>query len=370
LSYRADILRSVRPYQPDDRPALRAFQRQWFGATSRHVDDTFFEWLFERNPHARDGQAPLWLCVRDGVVVGQQAAIPVILKVDALEQRAAWMVDWMVDPAWRLKGVAPALLSANTEEYDLMLGLGVEEAPHKAMLRDRWEDLGSLSLFVRPLDAQACARLLRIPMLLAKAAPRIVLSGSVRALAGIATTIRRVTLEPISAFDERSDSVWRSAKDEYPVLVKRDLQSVAWRYDDGPFKELYQRFYVKHRAATVGYVVVRLAQWRGHTVGRVVDYLVPRRYLRPAFALVLDLLGSQRTIAAFFEQWHPGSAGLLRSLGCVRARASHRFMFRLRDAASPLAPKVRDAARWFVMPGDADFDHVLIGTEGQRERTA
>ena len=122
MSYFAEIARSVTRYEPGDKPALRAFQRAYFGAT-RQTDERFFEWLFERNPHQESDRPPVWLCKRDGTVVGQQASIPVVLKIDDIEQRAAWLIDWMVHPDWRLKGVAPALLTANTSEYELMLGL-------------------------------------------------------------------------------------------------------------------------------------------------------------------------------------------------------------------------------------------------------
>src|SRR5688572_10255830 len=109
MSYFADIARSVVRYGPAHKASLRAFQRAHFGAAARHADDACAEWLFERNPHKDPGGPSLWVCVRDGVVVGQQASIPVVLKVGSSEQRAAWLVDWMIHPDWRLRGVSLAL---------------------------------------------------------------------------------------------------------------------------------------------------------------------------------------------------------------------------------------------------------------------
>jgi hypothetical protein len=53
---------------------------------------------------------------------------------------------------------------------------------------------------------------------------------------------------------------------------------------------------------------------------------------------------------------------VLRTLGCVRARPSHRFMFKAREPAlAGVAPTLMQAGNWFVTPADSDFDHILIG---------
>ena len=360
MSYFADVARSVVRYEPVHKSALRDFQRLHFGAATRHSSDDFAEWLFERNPHRDPGGPSLWLCVRDGVVVGQQASIPVVLKVQDAEHRAAWLIDWMIHPQWRMRGVAVALLTASAEHHELMLGLGLEDVAYKTVHRAGWTDVGRLSLFVRPLDAAACARLLNLPALVGKLAPRALFGGTARMGRHMAGALARISMEPVAAFDDRIDEIWAKAGGDYAILVKRDYASVRWRYDDGPFRALYQRYYFRRRGQTIGYAVLRLAKWRGHTVGRVVDYLIERRRAAPVLALIIDELNTQGAIAALFEQWHPGTEMLLRSLGCVRTRASHRFMFKLRDAASPLAHALAQANSWFLMPGDSDFDHVLV----------
>ena len=221
---------------------------------------------------------------------------------------------------------------------------------------------------MRPLDPQAGAQVLKLPKALAKLTPRGLLNGTARAIGGIAGALTRLSLESTPTFDERIDAVWRTAKHDYPVLVKRDFAAIHWRYDDGPFAPLYARYYVKHRGQIVGYAVARLATWRGHLIARVIDYLVPRRFAGALFALLIETLNAKRAVAVFFEQWHPGSAPLLRALGCIRARPSHRFMFKLRDPGSPLAAALRGADRWFVMPGDSDFDHVLADNDTAGEQ--
>src|SRR4051812_36772954 len=208
MSYMAEMARSVVRYQPADKAALRQFQRAHFGEHARHCNDAFAEWLYERNPN-RDLEGPaLWICKRDGAVVGQQGGIPVLLKVGERECRATWNIDWMVDPAWRMKGVAPALFSAFGESTDVLLGLGVEEVPYRSFIRSGWIDMGSLALFVRPLDPSACAKGLKAPRLLTKLAPGPLFRGSAAFTGRAAAALARVSLEPVPAFDERVEGVW------------------------------------------------------------------------------------------------------------------------------------------------------------------
>ncbi len=130
-------------YDPSEKKALREFQRVNFGPASRQADDAYFEWLFERNPNREPAGPSLWLCKRDGLIVGQQASLPVLLNVDDRQYRAAWLIDLMVHPQWRLKGVAPALFSAYAKTHEVMLGLGLETPVYRAFRRAGWNDVGT-----------------------------------------------------------------------------------------------------------------------------------------------------------------------------------------------------------------------------------
>jgi hypothetical protein len=223
--------------------------------------------------------------------------------------------------------------------------------------------MGSLSLFVRPLDPQACAKGLNAPKLLTRIAPRVLVGGSARVIGRASATLRRVSLERMPAFDERVNALWSAASRQHEVLVKRDFEYLKWRYDDGPHQPLYQRYYLRRGPSVVGYAVVRLEPWHDHVVGRVIDYMTERTWLSPLFALVFEELHVQGAVAVFVEHQHPGCEKLLRKLGCLRVRASQRFMLNVRDRASPLLGALGETNGWFVTPGDGDYDHVLIAPE-------
>lgn len=361
MSYLDTILRCVSRYQPSDKPALRAFQREYFGENSRQANDTFEDWLFNCNPHSA---APsLWLCTRDGMVVGQQGTIPVTLKVDDAEYSAAWLVDLMVRPEWRLRGVPPALFAASGKASDIMLGLGVEDEAYATLRRAGWVDITRMSYFVRPLQPRVFGASYKGPRLLWSVAPSAPFRASAAIVALVLGAVTRTRLVRVEAFDSRSDAIWAEARKDYPIIVKRDLAHLRWRFDETPHRLLYQRYYLEHKGRAVGHVVVRAMRWHGHSAAALVDYFAPRRFVAPLLALAFRELSRQRFAAIFIDQIYAGSIRTLKALGCVRVRASWRFMFRLADPQSPLAKRLSEGAEWFVLPADSDYEHIVIAAE-------
>ena len=356
MTYAARIKHPVLPYDPGDKPALREFQRQYFGPDSRQCDDAFADWLFERNPHRHRGQPVVWVCKRDGVVIGQQAAVPVLLRVGGNEYRASWGIDLMVEREWRLKGVAPALSAAYEGSADILLGLGMSASAVRAYSRAGWSDMGRLPFFVRPLDARACSQALGKGARLASVAPDLLVAGSARFMAGIARGISRCALEPISAFDDRADAAWAASGIDYHVLVKRDFTSLRWRFDEFPEPARYRRYYLMCGSRVIGYAVMRSDRWRGHMVARLVDYLAPRRYLGALFALIVDLGRTTGAVAVFIEQLHADATGSLKSLGCFRVGAATQFMLKAQSGATRVSGVLNQSSAWLVTRGDSDSD--------------
>ena len=357
MSYLSHLSSSISRYESGDQAALREFQIEYFGAGSRQCDDLYVEWMFQKNPYQEPGRPTVWICKRDGVVVGQQASIPVILKAGDSEYKAAWGVDLMVRTEWRLKGVAPALSAVYEQSAEVLLGLAMSEGARRAFLRRGWIDQGLLPVFVRPLDPAACAQTAHAPRFLTKLTPKLATRGSAHAAGALLRGLTSTVLEPITAFDERADAVWTYASKDYNVLVKRDFEYLRWRFDEMPGHTGYQRYYLKRRGEVVGYAVTRLEPWRGSIVGRLIDYLAPKASLWPLLALVIRELNSREVAAVFVEQLHEDAQRVLRMLGCFRAPAATRFIFNARGNAAPLQSALSSADAWFVNLADSDRDH-------------
>ncbi|NQU75673.1 MAG: GNAT family N-acetyltransferase, partial [Planctomycetes bacterium] len=224
LGYAAKLKEQISRYTTENRSALVEFQREMFGQSARQQLEEHFQWLFELNPFRRDDGAELWLCKKDGRVVGQQAGIPFELTIRSHVFRASWAVDLMVHPQWRLRGVGAALSQTYVESNDIVAGLGISDAAYKAFLRAGWTDLGCIPLYVRPLDVGAMLRGRSSTSHLAQAAATGLrpLVWLVDAACDVRARWSGATLEPVEQFDHRVDELWKAVAPCYPVIARRD----------------------------------------------------------------------------------------------------------------------------------------------------
>jgi len=356
----ADKLRQqVTRFRPEDRPALIEFQREVFGAQARQLDEEHLEWLLNRNPWQPIEGPQLWICKKDGKVVGQQAGVPFHLKVGRRYCRASWAIDLMVDPRWRLRGVGPALSEVYTADNEITVGLGISDAAYKAFLRAGWLDLGMLPLYVRPLDVN---RMLEGRLPAGRRGPWVghIASPVVRLLDVVGGTCARwkgAVLQPIKQFDERVDALWDAVCGRYAVIARRDFRSLHWRFDALPDRRDYRQFYLLEGDTLRGYAVIRMAVRHGAAAGIVVDYLAAPEWVRPLFARGVEYLRNVGAAAVYCTTLGPGVGAWTRPLGFIRRESGLRLMVRLGEAAQMLSRAVANARHWFITRADSDVDY-------------
>jgi hypothetical protein len=347
--------------QPSDADDLHKFQLEQFGEGTRQVDDARRSWLFEQNP-CLDADGPgLWLCRRDGVVVGQQAEIPFDLQIGRDQRRASWAVDLMVDEAWRLKGVGPGLISTLLDGRSIVLGLNLSEKGAATFARGGWADLGVVPVYIRPLDGRKALNVAPVPERVRKLAP--VVGPALRAAdaaAGALTWTAGAHLVPVDRFDERLDEVWAGAADHYAVLSRRDLAATGWRIDQRPDAGNLRRYYLVRQGRPVGYVVLRPTTWSGEAVVVVVDYLAPPRAV-PALLMATGQAARRDGAVAMVVKTRnePADRGL-RAAGFLRREQGTdppiRFMAHCTDEAG-ICALVSSADSWFVTSADSDLEY-------------
>jgi GNAT superfamily N-acetyltransferase len=268
---------------PDDTDDLAEFQLRMFGPGTRQVDPDRAAWLFDQNPYRTDpATRDLWICRRDGTIVGQQAEIPFDIRIGDRTLRTAWGVDLMVDPKWRVKGVGPALVQTIREANPLILGLNMSEKGFKTTMRMGFSDGGIVPVYIRPLHLDRAAAAGAVSGRIAQVAPYAgpVLRAADRA-AVAALAAAGAKLVPVDRFDERLDEVWAAASPHYPVVALRDLTANRWRIDQRPDSDALTRYYLVVRGRPTGYVVVRSGGTADAPTVIVVDYLAPPRWVAP-----------------------------------------------------------------------------------------
>lgn len=348
---------------PDDADDLLAFQLGTFEAGSRQVDAARAAWLFDANPcRTDDATRDIWVCRRNGAIVGQQAQIPFDLRVGRQQRRAAWAVDLMVDDAWRLRGVGPALVSTQMEANTIVGGLNLSDKGQATYTRAGWTDLGVVPVYLRPLDLARVADLGALPDRVARLAPVAgpVLAATDRALvAGLAAA--GVRLEAIDRFDERVDAVWQASAAHHPVAARRDRAALAWRIDQRPDRDLLHRHYLVVRGRAAGYVVVRAGGTAEQPTAVVVDYLAPPRWAAPLLVAAGVAAAHDRgAVAMSVKTRNEPADRFLRAAGFVRRPHGTdppiRFMVHCTDDPEVCA-LVTDRDRWFVTSADSDLEY-------------
>ena len=224
------------------------------------------------------------------------------------------------------------------------------------MLRLGWRDLGTLPLFVRLLDARAwlSAGGHRTAGRTLGAAVDAAMNAFDRA-ALLACSRAGLALQYVQRFDRRSDQIWQEQSRFYPVICRRDLTHLDWRFSRYP-EARYSVFYLLHQGEAVGYAVLRFGARGSLPAGYLVDFLCPPNTLFGLLTLCIDLCRKRAQSMLCCLHSNPVS--------------SHPFLlhgFRPRDTgwpflvhASELHPDRRaivfDRRKWFLTAADSDLD--------------
>lgn len=360
----AKFREGIARYLTTDAPDLEDFQLREFGEGARQVDENRTRWLFDQNPNRADDGWGLWVCRREGAIVGQQGEIPFELRIDDGDHRASWAVDLRVDDAWRLKGVGPALLATLLEARPIVAAMNMSDLGFTLMERSGWTDLGVVPVYLRPLQLDRVASLApvspRLRPLLGSAAP---LLGAADRLAVGGAGLAGLRLEPIDRFDERSDDIWEQAKSAYPVLARRDHRTLSWLIDQRPDGDVMQRFYLRRRARTLGYVVLRMAGRQDERTAVVVDYLAPPRLVAPLLVAAAVEARREGAIALSVKTRNEPADRYLRAAGFLRrdrgADLPIRFMVHCTDRDTGVRRRLTSSESWFVTSADCDLEYGL-----------
>ncbi|KAA0676332.1 GNAT family N-acetyltransferase [Roseomonas genomospecies 6] len=361
------LQRGVERFMSEDRVALESFQRDHFGADSPLLDDTHFHWLFEEPPTPDPEGVQLWVCKRNGGIVGQQAGIPFALKVGERVRRASWAIDLMVAPEWRLRGVGPGLSETHAAAGEVSVSLSMTDAAYKSYKRAGWLDLGNVPTYLRVIDPPRCLRVSPYDGGLARLVARLgkPAMGAASVLGHAAARTFGARLVEVDSFDERMDGLWEAAAPQHLCAARRDHAFLQWRFDKIPNAARHRRFLVTRRDTVMAYVVLRVDRWRGESVGVVCDYLARPGWLMPAFSLLVERARRERMAALVCRTLNAQAARPLSMMGflCLKngLRQPTRMMARPAADRQDLTPLVGDPRNWFVTAADSDMGFKDLG---------
>lgn len=345
--------------QPPGAEAYLDFLKAAYPDDPLQWDQERWRWQYLENPNHPGRYPPIWIFTDGERVLGQLGTIPVRLKVDGGSYAAAWTADLVVLPEFRNRGVAPLLLKAVKARFDVLMGLGLNEMSHALFARDRWQDLGTVPLYVKVLDARAVAgRLVRGG--LGAAMLWTPVNGVLWALSCVERRADSgISVTRCERFGEDFDALGRRLSEKFRRVVWREAEYLNWKYVRQP-----RMGYVVYRAdragALQGYVVLRRNRTDGLVYGVIVDLLADPDDRPLMSALMSTAIGWFRAARVSFIRSYATDVRyqrVLRRYGFFKRRSYVRFMV---TADRVGTASLRD---WFLMKGDADLDRVPFHAE-------
>ena len=224
----------IKQLELSEKNELLNFLRKVYADNPRMSDASFWDWHFLKNPYVDANNLPVWIAKYGDEIVGQLAATPVKLKVGDEEKRAMWILDLIVRPDWRRKGLGKNLAAVAEKYCPLGLGVNTAEQHSTALLESLgWTMFGKVPRYNKLLyPGEALSEISRIKIarrfanaVFAPLRPRF--NGNT-----FGKNLRR-----IEKFDSSFDELWRESAAQWTCAVVRETAFLKWQYDDQPGKK-------------------------------------------------------------------------------------------------------------------------------------
>jgi GNAT superfamily N-acetyltransferase len=243
----------VRQLRASEQGALFSFLRKAYPDEPLKSDPAFWKWHFLENPFVAHDNLPTWVVVDGDEIVGQLAAIPIELKIGEIEQRAMWVVNIVVLPEYRRRGLGHRLFQMARDTFcSTMIALGYNEGSGAILNRLQWFEMGRINRYHKllfPGDADSKLSGMGVIRDLVNLAFAPLRPGMAK------LAITEGEIREVARFDLDFDELWRAARSGWPCAVVRGSRFLEWQYMRQPGKKFDVLGYYD-AGRLLGYVVL------------------------------------------------------------------------------------------------------------------
>lgn len=342
----------IKPMHPVDRPDVLSFLRAAYPDNPRQSDPRFWDWHFPGHPLADPGKPPIWLAKSGDRIAGQLACIPVNLRVKEKNVTATWILDLMVDPEFRRRGIMKNLVREVQKVYPALLGVNTNQQHAPALLQSLgWKIVSLIPRYHRLLFPGSDIKHVSPSGMVAKAVNLAFSPFRPRSGGGINPHLRSLT-----GFDRSFDDLWLEAREQWPCAVNRSVATLNWQYRTQPGKKFeiigwYDAeqlrgyavmYYRKARAGCVPKAAISDICYHPSNPVRIVDELIEG---------CIQLALERRAGGVVVDVMDELLRDRLRRAGFLRVNSPLQLM----AWATEGQEEVLDPKNWFLTRGDSDI---------------
>ena len=135
----------IKQFELSEKSALLSFLAVAYADNPRMSDERFWNWHFLENPYTKSDTLPIWIAKEGTEIVGQLAATQVKLKIGEQEKPSMWILDLVVRPDFRRKGLGKKLVAEAEKFCPFGLGINTAEQHSTALLASMgWKMIGRI----------------------------------------------------------------------------------------------------------------------------------------------------------------------------------------------------------------------------------
>lgn len=222
-------------------------------------------WEYMDIPGSFKGSPFIWVCRLQNRIIAQVCIMPVELKIGDKPYRGGWCQDVMVLPQFRNMGLGYFIFQYLSEGldsfFDILLVSGTNKNSYTLLKSIGFLDVGFFSRNIKVLNIKNITE-----KLTRKTAPRLLLGIFIKF---ITLTLKLpylfnasncnnddIKVSAADDFSEEFDNFWFKVSRQSPCIIKRDAESLKWRFKDNPVWD-YKILVAKNKDILAGYIALK-----------------------------------------------------------------------------------------------------------------